>query len=331
MILYKLGLFGMDWDHTPFLDNKAAPQRRASGDPPHRRRAGRHDRSRVRHQPDRPEPAGRPRRRRVRRRDLVFRPAPLRPEDAVAELLYRTGISSLRAFNDRLLKCEVVFNARADNLAKFVDRIASDLGSTSDILSGQVQPEQQWLEFDTRADDRFWFRLRPALRLLRHHEGHPGRLRVRHPDARASASLWDQLERQFQSALRIQPLIISNGREDGWIMPSHLTTMGFYMLRVRFPTWSRSGRFSTGRSQPDLRRRPGRGVPLASRALSLFVYRTAARGMETAQMPPLGFYAPPKAGPTRRLQSQPDVRGTPPWPSSSPTTRSRARPRNSPS
>ena len=27
MILYKLGLFGMDWDHTPFMDNKASFQR----------------------------------------------------------------------------------------------------------------------------------------------------------------------------------------------------------------------------------------------------------------------------------------------------------------
>ena len=27
MILYKTGLFGVDWDHTPFLDNKASFQR----------------------------------------------------------------------------------------------------------------------------------------------------------------------------------------------------------------------------------------------------------------------------------------------------------------
>ena len=27
MILYKLGLFGIDWDHTPFMDNKASFQR----------------------------------------------------------------------------------------------------------------------------------------------------------------------------------------------------------------------------------------------------------------------------------------------------------------
>ena len=44
---------------------------------------------------------------------------------------------------------------------------------------------------------------------------------------------------QFVSALRIQPFIIANGREDGWILPTHLTTMGFYVLRCA-RTWSRS-------------------------------------------------------------------------------------------
>ena len=38
---------------------------------------------------------------------------------------------------------------------------------------------------------------------------------------------------QFVSALKIQPFIIANGREDGWLLPTHLTTMGFYVLRVR--------------------------------------------------------------------------------------------------
>jgi hypothetical protein len=46
-------------------------------------------------------------------------------------------------------------------------------------------------------------------------------------------NLWDTMDSQFVSALRIQPFIIANGREDGWIMPTHLTTMGFYVLRVR--------------------------------------------------------------------------------------------------
>ena len=38
---------------------------------------------------------------------------------------------------------------------------------------------------------------------------------------------------EFVSSLRVQPFIIANGREDGWIFPTHLTTMGFYVLRVR--------------------------------------------------------------------------------------------------
>ena len=31
----------------------------------------------------------------------------------------------------------------------------------------------------------------------------------------------------------MQPWIISNGHESGFIFPSHLATMGFYLLRVR--------------------------------------------------------------------------------------------------
>jgi hypothetical protein len=46
-------------------------------------------------------------------------------------------------------------------------------------------------------------------------------------------ALYGATNAQFQAALRIQPAIISNGREDGWIMPSHLAVMGFYTLRVR--------------------------------------------------------------------------------------------------
>ena len=41
------------------------------------------------------------------------------------------------------------------------------------------------------------------------------------------------MEEQTRSALRIQPAVVSNGAEDGWLMPSHLITMGFYILRVR--------------------------------------------------------------------------------------------------
>jgi hypothetical protein len=50
---------------------------------------------------------------------------------------------------------------------------------------------------------------------------------------RSVGPLWQQTETQLRSALNIQPFIISNGNEAGWIMPTHLATMGFYVLRVR--------------------------------------------------------------------------------------------------
>jgi hypothetical protein len=37
----------------------------------------------------------------------------------------------------------------------------------------------------------------------------------------------------MRTTLDLDPFIISNGREDGWMMPTHLTTLGFKILGVR--------------------------------------------------------------------------------------------------
>ncbi|RVL21691.1 DUF2333 family protein, partial [Sinorhizobium meliloti] len=86
--------------------------------------------------------------------------------------------------------------------------------------------------FDTRADDRFWFAFGQLY-------GYYGILSAAGADfenvvtQRGLAPIYTETMKQLRAALRIQPLIISNGREDGWIMPTHLATMGFYILRVR--------------------------------------------------------------------------------------------------
>lgn len=230
-IAYKMGLFGLEWDHTPWMDNKAAFQR------------GIHQAIR-RTAVELVDTLGRVRGTSQIDQNLqdargavefdeetwYFGLRPFGPKTP-SPSFYRTGITSLRAYNDRLLKCEVVFNARADNLERFVDRIASDIGSTSDIISRQSQNNNTgW--FDPRADDRFWFAYGQLY-------AYYGILKAtRHDFAavienRGLGPLWDQLDAQFVAMLRIQPWIISNGREDGWIMPSHLTTIGFYLLRVR--------------------------------------------------------------------------------------------------
>ncbi|RWM21007.1 MAG: DUF2333 family protein [Mesorhizobium sp.] len=231
MILYKLGFFGMDWDRTPFLDNKASFQRGVN-------------QAIRRTAVELVDTLGRVRGTSQIDQNLqdargaitfdeetwYFGLRPFGPKTPTPSF-YRTAANSLRAFNDRLMKCEVVFNARADNLMQFVDRIASDIGSTSDMIRDRSQNfNSGW--FDTRADDRFWFAYGQLY-------GYYGILTAAHHDFqqildnRGLTPLWNSVEGQLKAALAIQPLIISNGREDGWIMPTHLTTMGFYVLRVR--------------------------------------------------------------------------------------------------
>ena len=144
---------------------------------------------------------------------------------------YRSAVTDLRKFNDRLEKCEAVFDARADNLLQFLDRIANDIGATSAILRERSENYNSgW--FDTRADDRFWF----AYGQLYGYYGILTAARADFADVieeRRLTALWDELETQLRSALKIRPVIISNGAEAGWLMPAHLATLGFYVLRVR--------------------------------------------------------------------------------------------------
>ncbi len=90
MILYKLGLFGIDWDRTPFFDNKAAFQRGVNQAV--RRTAvelvDTLGRVRGTSQIDSDLQSARGNLQ-FDEFDLVFRPEPLRPEDADAELLPR--------------------------------------------------------------------------------------------------------------------------------------------------------------------------------------------------------------------------------------------------
>ena len=106
-------------------------------------------------------------------------------------------MKDLRAFNGRLEKCDAVFDARADNLLQFVDRIANDLGATSAILRDRSEKYNSgW--FDTRADDRFWFAYGQLY-------GYYGVLSGAHADfrdvivQRGLASLWTMLEDQFRA------------------------------------------------------------------------------------------------------------------------------------
>ncbi|HHZ08263.1 MAG TPA: DUF2333 family protein [Rhizobiales bacterium] len=231
MILYKAGFFGIDWDHTPFLDNKASFQR-GINQAIRRTTVELVDslgRVRGTSQVDQSLQDARGSMQ-FDESTWYFGLNPFGPKTPTPSF-YRSAIRDLDAFNTRLSGCTAIFDARADNLMQFVDRIANDLGATSAILRERSELHNDgW--FDTRADDRFWFAYGQLY-------GYYGIMTAARHDfqaviqSRGLSQLWNNLTDQFKAALKIQPLIISNGREDGWIMPTHLATMGFYVLRVR--------------------------------------------------------------------------------------------------
>lgn len=231
MLLYKLGLFGLDWDKTPWFDNKASFQRGVN-------QAVRRTAVEL------VDSLGRVRGTSGINADLqkargnlqfdeetwYFGSDSVLPKTPTPNY-YRTAMADLRKFNTSLEACDAIFDGRSDNLIEFLDRISNDIGSTSDIIRKQSEFQNGgW--FDTRADDRFWFAYGQLY-------GYYGILSAAGADfdavikARGIEPLWSATISHLRSALRIQPAIISNGREDGWIMPTHLATMGFYILRVR--------------------------------------------------------------------------------------------------
>ena len=230
-LLYKLGLFGLEWDTTPFMDNKASFQRGVN-------QVVRRTAIQL------ADNLGRVRGTSGINNDLQDARGNIQFDESTwyfgidpfgfktpTPSYYRAAVESWNRFNTTLANCEAVFDTRSDNLLQLLDGMASDLGNTSDILRRRSEEfNAGW--FDTRADDRFWFaygQLYAQYAILQATRADFGEV-IRE---RNLTAIWTELERQLQGALRIQPAIISNGSEDGWIMPTHLATMGFYILRVR--------------------------------------------------------------------------------------------------
>lgn len=231
MISYKAGLFGLSWDRTPFLDNKASFQRGVHAAVQRVANELVDSLGRVRGtsqiDPDLAKARGQ------LQYDVsswYFGISPFGFKQA-SPASYRVGISELRRFNDRLAKCEATFDARADNLATLIETVTSHIGSTSAALDERSKANNLgW--FDTQADNYFWEAMGQMY-------AYYGILSAAHADfediiaTKALDPIWNRMEGQFRTTLDLDPLIISNGKEDGWMMPTHLTTLGFKILRVR--------------------------------------------------------------------------------------------------
>ena len=233
--LYKAGLFWMlEWDQTWFFDNKAAFQR------------GVHQAA-SRTAIELADALGRTRGTSQIDEDLkvakgniqfdqftwyfnLFDRQPIGPTTPTPTY-FREALKALESYNKRLTACDATFDARADNLLQFLDRIAKDIGSTSAAIKDRAEQNNSgW--FDTRADDIFMY----SKGQLYAYYGILQAARADFPEVvktRALADIWDLMDEHLRRAIELDPFIISNGTEDGWLMPTHLTTLGFYILRAR--------------------------------------------------------------------------------------------------
>lgn len=150
---------------------------------------------------------------------------------ASADRQYVAGMKSLILYNERLAQGQAVFDRRADNLIAFLDRVGADLGSSSASLDLRATASSAgW--FDLAADDVFYAtkgRLYGYYMILRE-------LGQDYQDVIAEKKVglvWQKMLENLRTAAEMDPLIISNGYNDGLLMPSHLAVQGFYLLRAR--------------------------------------------------------------------------------------------------
>jgi len=150
---------------------------------------------------------------------------------AKSEQQYLKAHRALLSYNSRLAQGKAVFERRGDNLLSAMDRIAIDLGSSSAALDRRII-EGSTLWIDGQSDDLFYsikgqaYAYYLILRELKQDYANIVR------DKELSGT-WDQMLESFAAAAGLKPLVVINGKTDGLLLPNHLASMGFHILRAR--------------------------------------------------------------------------------------------------
>ena len=149
---------------------------------------------------------------------------------ATSEQQYRKARKALVDYNRRLAAGDATFERRADNLQATLERITADLGSSSAAIDAHIEQGAWFVDFD--ADDIFYQtkgRLYAYYLLLVALGEDFGQVIAE----RELGKAWDQMLVSMRHAAQLDPLIIVNGNPDGQLLPSHLASQGFYLLRAR--------------------------------------------------------------------------------------------------
>jgi len=150
---------------------------------------------------------------------------------ASAEAQYSRAIQAFDRYNERLAAGAAVYDKRADHLIALLERIAGDMGAASAGLDNRaLQSNAGW--FDIGADETLYNvkgKMYAYYILLRD-------LGVDFKqvlETKQVDDIYGRMLGNLRRAAGMNPLIVSNGAQDGFIMPSHLSALGFYLLRAR--------------------------------------------------------------------------------------------------
>lgn len=161
----------------------------------------------------------------------IFNPQTSLMPTSSSEAQYRAARKALLNYNQRLIEGRAVFDPRSDNLIAVMDNITGDLGSQSAIIENYLREGRFWL-IEGHADDIFYSTKGRAYAyyLLLRELGKDYAQLIKERDL---TNVWNNMLRSFYEVATLQPYVIVSGAPDSQILPSHLASQGFYVLRAR--------------------------------------------------------------------------------------------------
>jgi hypothetical protein len=144
---------------------------------------------------------------------------------------YRKAREALISYNQRLTAGQAVYEMRVDNLIAVLDRIALDIGSSTDELGNQIDAGRH-VFIDFKADKLFYFTKGQAY-------GYFILMRGLRDDfapileQRRVTGLYNEMLEDLGRAAALQPVIVQNAAPNAMLIPNHLAMEGYYLTRAR--------------------------------------------------------------------------------------------------
>lgn len=143
---------------------------------------------------------------------------------------YRSGMEALKRYNERLKNGQAAFERRSDNLLDTLERIASDLGSSSAALAEQVEGGSGFM-FLTSADLYYHTKGRMYANYLILRELEKDFANV--IEEKQLQQAWSQMLDSLKAGMKLDNFVVFNAAPDAQFFPNHLAAQGFFLMRAR--------------------------------------------------------------------------------------------------